>query len=136
MSKWICRAWELPSVKADPPSERYLKMPFSPGANDYEKATILLVYLPPGGVGQMHSHADSDEIMYFMGRGEATLGEEHTKVENDLVIVAPKGVPHEVRNTSDTEMLKILCVFIPPVVGNPLYDKLAGVTREALKDKL
>lgn len=133
MSKWISKAWEIPSIKVGPPSERHLRMLFSPEANEYKGATILFSYIPPGGVGAMHSHPDSDEIMYFTGRGEATLGDKHTTVEEDAVIVAHKGVPHEVRNTSDTDVLKIYCVFIPPVKGNPAYDQASGKTREATK---
>jgi mannose-6-phosphate isomerase-like protein (cupin superfamily) len=135
MSKWICKSWELPSVKAAPGAERYLKMPFSPGANGYEGATILISYVPPGSMTAMHSHSDSDEIMYFLGRGEAVLGDERTRIENDLVMVALKGVPHEVRNTSDTETLKVFCIFVPPVRSDPLYDRLAQKTREAMEKK-
>jgi len=130
MSKWVSKGWELPSVKAGPPAERFLKMIFSPEVNDYENATVLSVHIPPGSTTGMHAHADSDEIIYFLGRGEATLGEEKVKIENDLVILAPKGVQHEARNTSDTETLKAFCVFIPPLKPTELLAKAAQMSRE------
>jgi mannose-6-phosphate isomerase-like protein (cupin superfamily) len=136
MSKWICKGWELPSVKAEPPAERFLKMIYSPEVNDYRKATVLFSHIPPGSTSGMHAHPDSDEIMYFVGRGEATLGEEKVTIENDLVILAPKGVEHEARNTSDTETLKAFCVFIPPLKPTELLAKAAQMSREKIKDTL
>jgi len=136
MSKWICKGWELPSVKADSPLERYIKMPFSPEVNGYERATVLFAHIPPGSTTGMHAHPDSDEIMYFVGRGEAIVGGERTEIETDLVILAPKGVEHESRNTSDTETLKIFCVFIPPLKTTELLARLAQKTREKIQDNL
>lgn len=136
MSKWICKGWELPSVKADPPVERFLKMIYSPEATDYENATVLLAHIPPGSTTSKHTHPDSDEIMYFLGRGEATLGDEKVKIENDLVVLAPKGVEHEARNTSDTETLKVFCVFIPPLKPTELLAKAAQMRRERIQDNL
>jgi mannose-6-phosphate isomerase-like protein (cupin superfamily) len=136
MSKWICKGWELPSVKTDPPVERFIKMIHSPEANDYKNATVLLAHIPPGSTTSKHAHPDSDEIMYFLGRGEATLGDEKVKIENDLVVLAPKGVEHEARNTSDTETLKVFCVFIPPLKPTELLAKAAQMRRERIQDNL
>jgi len=132
MSKWISKSWEMPSVKTDPPVQRALKMLFSPEVNGYEKATILLSVIPPGSKSEEHTHPDSDEIMYFLGRGEGTLGKERVKIEQDLIIVAPKGVPHQVFNTSDTDTLKIICIYIPPVKPSELLAKAAQLSREKL----
>ena len=136
MSKWISKSWEMPSVKTNPPAERALKMLFSPEVNGYEKATIILSVIPPGSKTESHAHSDSDEIMYFLGRGEGTLGEEKVKIEQDLIIVAPQGVPHQVLNTSDTDTLKIICIFIPPVKPSELLAKAAQLSREKIKDQL
>ncbi len=133
MSEWISKGWEMPSVKAEPPAERFLKVIFSPDVNGYEKATVLFSHIPPGSTSGMHAHPDCDEIMYFLGRGEATLGDETVKIENDLVILAPKGVAHEARNTSDTETLKIFCVFIPPLKPTELLVKAAKMSKEHLQ---
>ena len=35
-------------------------------------------------------------------------------LENDAVIVV-QGVEHDVQNTSDSETLKLICTFIPPL---------------------
>jgi mannose-6-phosphate isomerase-like protein (cupin superfamily) len=83
----------------------------------------------------MHTHPDSDEIMYCVGRGECIMGDERTKIEMGSVIVAPRGVEHECRNTSQTETLKLFCVYLPPIKLNELLTGLAQKTREYLKGK-
>ena len=132
MSIWISKGWEMPCVKADPPVERFLKMIYSPEVNDYEGATVLFSHVPPGSSSGRHAHPDSDEIMYFLGRGIASLGHEDVEIQNDLVVLAPKGVEHEARNTSETETLKIFCVFIPPLKPNELLTKAAQLSKEKI----
>ncbi len=135
MSKWVSKSWEMPSVKASPPAERALKMLFSPEVNGYEKATVLLSIIPPGSQTDHHTHPESDEIMYFLGRGEGTLGEERVKIEPDLIILAPKGVPHQVLNTSDSDALKIICVFIPPLKPSGVLAKAAQLSKEKINQR-
>lgn len=135
MSQWVYEGWEFPSVKAEPPNTRYLKMIASPEATGYEKATILFSHIPPGSTSGMHLHPDSDEIMYCIGRGEGKIGEETLKIETDSVIIAPMGVEHECRNTSETETLKIFCVFIPPLKAAGLLEELAHKTKEYIEGK-
>ena len=135
MSKWVYKGWEFPSVKAAPPRERFLKLIACPETTGYEKATVLLSHIPPGSTSGLHTHTDCDEIMYCVGRGECTIAGEKVKLETDSVIVAPMGVEHECRNTSETETLKLFCVYIPPIEPNKLLVELAEKTREYLKGK-
>ena len=138
MAKWVYNGWELPSVKAEPPRERYLKLIACPETTGYDKATVLFSHIPPGSTTGMHTHPDSDEIIYCIGRGECTIdGEkiEKVKIETDSVIVAPKGVEHECRNTSETETLKLFCVYLPPLKLSELLLGLAKKTKEYLAGK-
>ncbi len=134
MARFVYNGWEFPSVKSDPPNTRFLKIIMSPEVNSYNEATVLFSHIPPASSTGRHSHT-SDEIMYVIGRGESQVGSEVTKLETDSVIFAPRGVEHECRNTSETETLKLFCVFIPPLEPSPLLEQLIDKTREYLKGK-
>jgi len=125
MSQRVYKGWEFPSIKVEPPRERYLKLIAGPETTGYEKATVLFSHIPVGGATGMHTHPDSDEIMYCIGRGECVVSGEKIKIETDSVIIAPMGVEHECRNTSETETLKLFCVFIPPLKLNESLAELA-----------
>jgi len=135
MSKWVFNGWEYPAIKAEPPRERCLKLIACPETNGYDKATVLFSHIPPQSTTGTHTHPDSDEIIYFIGRGEGILAGEKVKLETDSVMIAPKGVEHECRNTSATETLKLFCVYVPPLKLLPLLTELAQKTREYLKNK-
>ena len=133
MSKWVYNGWEFPAIKAEPPRERFLKLIASPQTTGYEKATVLFSHIPPGSTSGSHIHKECDEIMYIVGRGEVTVDGETVELQTDSVIVAPQGVEHECRNTSETETLKIFCVYIPPIELNELLTKLADKTKEYVR---
>ena len=135
MSKWVYNGWEFPAAKAEPPRERFLKLIACPETTGYDKATVLFSHIPPGSSSGMHAHPASDEIMYCVGRGECTIDGEKVKIETDSVIVAPRGVEHECRNTSETETLKLFCVYLPPLKLSELLVELAKKTREYLAGK-
>ena len=135
MAKWVYNGWEFPSVKAEPPRERYLKLIACPETTGYDTATVLFSHIPPGSATGMHTHPDSDEIMYCVGRGECIIDGEKVKLEADSVIVAPKGVEHECRNTSETETLKLFCVYLPPLKLSELLLGLVKETKEYLAGK-
>ena len=135
MAGFVYDGWEFPSVKLDPPNTRFMKMIMSPEVNSYNKATVLLAYIPPGSSTGRHTHPGDEIICIIGGRGEGYVGDEVTKLEADSVILAPRGVEHECRNTSETETLKLFCVFIPPLEPSPLLEKLIEKTRKYLNDK-
>ena len=127
--------WKYPSVLAPAPNARYLKIIMSPEVNDYKDATILFSHIPPGSTTGMHTHPTSDEIMYIVGRGEAISGGKTTKIETDSVIYAPMDIEHECRNTSETDTLKLFCVYVPPLKPSPLLEELIDKTKKYLKGK-
>ena len=131
MDKYVYNSWEYPWVKADPPAERFLRLILSPEVGSYEGATVLMSYIPPGSTTGRHTH-DSDEIMYVSGRGTGTVGDLENQLNTDAVIFAPRGVEHECRNTSQTETLKLFCVYIPPLRLSPLLEQVVEKAREHL----
>jgi len=130
MSKLVYNGWEFPATKIAPPAERYLKLIASPETTGYDKATILFSHIPPDSSTGMHTHPDSDEIMYCIGRGECSMSGEKVKIETDTVIVAPMGIEHQCQNTSATETLKLFCVFLPAM---KLSEPLAALVPETKK---
>lgn len=132
MTKLFYKGQELPTAKFEHPTERYLKLITCPETTNYGQATVLLAYLPPGSTTGLHSHPDNDEIIYFIGQGEGTIAEEKVKIETDSVMVAPKGIEHECRNTSETETLKCFCVCIPPIELESTLSKIVDDTRKYL----
>ena len=135
MAGFVYNGGEFPSIKSDSPNARSMKIIVSPEVNGYNEATVLFAYIPPGSSTGRHTHP-GDEIIYIIGgRGEGYVGDEVTKLEADSVILALRGVEHECRNTSETETLKLFCVFIPPLEPSPLLEKLIDKTREYLKGK-
>ncbi len=135
MSQWVYDGWKFPTARAEPPRERFLKLISSPETTGYKKATVLFSHIPPGSSSGLHTHSKSDEIMYCVGRGEIIIDGKTVPLETDSVIVAPTGVPHELRNTSETETFKLFCVYIPPIELNELLTGLAEKTVDFLKDK-
>ena len=129
MAKQVFNGWEFPAAKADPPNIRFLKVIMCPELNGYKEATILFSHIPPGSTTGMHTHP-GDEIMYVVGRGEGQVGDEVSELQTDSVIYAPKGIKHECRNTSETETLKLFCVFIPPLEPTPMMEELIEKTKK------
>lgn len=133
MSKLVYEGWKFPSLKVAPPNMRCLKLIASPETTGYDKGTIIFSHIPPGGTTGMHTHPNSDEIMHFVGRGEATIGGDKVQIETDTVILAPMGIEHECCNTSETETLKVFCVFIPALKPSGVLPELIDKTNKYLK---
>ena len=97
--------------------------------------SIHLTEWEPGHAIDEHAHEAGMEAMYCMsGHGVATVGGEEHPFEPDTMIVAPPGVPHRIANTG-TELLRVLCVFSPPVTGASLRQRaLEAVEAAALED--
>ena len=131
MAKNVYNGWEYPAAKADPPNARFLKIIMSPELNDYQNATILFSHIPPGSTTGVHTHP-VDEIMYVVGRGEGQVGDEVTELQTDSVIFATKGIEHECRNTSESETLKLFCVYVPPLEPSPMLTELIEKTKKVI----
>lgn len=71
----------------------------------------------------LHTHDDGTEAMFCMeGCGEVNINGEKKNFSPGCMIVAPPGVLHSIRNTGD-ELLRVLCVFSPPVTAKKLKDR-------------
>jgi mannose-6-phosphate isomerase-like protein (cupin superfamily) len=97
-----------------PPHHRELKVLLSPVLQDVSNdLAIGMVTLPPGESGDPHTHHDSQECWYVIsGKGKLKVGDEVAELVPDSVIVAPRGVEHQILNDGE-EPLKALFFFSP-----------------------
>ncbi|MCC2255275.1 cupin domain-containing protein [Ruminococcus sp. CLA-AA-H200] len=95
--------------------------------------SIHLTEWAPGCTIDEHSHPDGMEAMYLMsGKGIAIVNGEEHEFRPDTMIVAPPGITHKIINTGD-EVLRVLCVFSPPVTGKSLRERAMNAVDEAEK---
>ena len=78
-----------------------------------ERILVGLNSFEPGQEHRLHSHKGMDKVYHVIeGRGAFLLGDRELDLEAGQMLVAPDGVEHGVRNTSD-ERLIVLAVLAP-----------------------
>jgi quercetin dioxygenase-like cupin family protein len=91
-----------------------LKWMSSPEVTGGEEFSAGVVLLKPGKGHDLHTHPESDEILYFIsGEGEQTVEGETREVSAGEMVYIPAGVEHGTINTG-WETLKLLAVYAPP----------------------
>lgn len=104
-----------------------LKWMTTPDVNGSERLSAGVVNLEPGKGHELHTHPDSDEILYFIsGEGEQTVADETREVGPGEIIYIPAGVEHGTVNTG-WQALTLLAVYAPPGPEEVLAD-LPGCT--------
>ncbi len=77
-----------------------------------ERLVLSSTTLKPNKSTTGHSHADSDEIYFFIsGIGSMTLGKRGFLVESGDVVLVKAGEFHRVKNSDDIFPLYFVCVF-------------------------
>ena len=70
----------------------------------------------PGQEHRLHAHAHMDKVYHVLeGEGVFLLEDREIAMEAGLMLVAPEGVPHGIRNTSDGRL--IVLVVLAPAPG-------------------
>lgn len=91
-----------------------IKWMSSPKVNDAEQFSAGVVLLEPGQGHDLHTHPNSEEILYVIsGKGEQTVADDTREVGQGDMIHIPKGVEHGTQNTG-WEPLKFIAVYSPP----------------------
>ena len=110
------------SIAVPEPYKRYMT-PLFMGDDEIIKNSNFSCHFTewePGCRIDAHSHPDGMEAMYCMsGHGKASVNGVMHDFEPGCMIVAPPTVEHEIINDGD-EMLRVFCVFSPPVTGESL----------------
>lgn len=110
----VVRINEIKSYWSLPPHHRELKVLLSPKIHGTSPNLGMgLVTIPPGESGNKHTHDIEQETWFIVsGRGKLSIGDETVELEQDMVVVAPAGVQHQIINNGREE-LKALFIFTP-----------------------
>lgn len=78
-----------------------------------ERIMVGLNAFEPGQEHRLHAHKDMDKVYHVLeGKGLFLLEGREIEMEAGQLLVAPEGVPHGIRNTSDRRLL-VLVVLAP-----------------------
>jgi len=78
-----------------------------------ERMLVGLNGFEPGQEHRLHAHSGMDKLYHVLkGRGVFLLQGREEPMEAGMLLVAPEGVPHGIRNTGD-ERLLVLAVLAP-----------------------
>ena len=78
-----------------------------------DRIMVGLNSFEPGQEHALHAHAGMDKVYHVLtGRGLFLLEGREMPVEPGVMLVAPEGVPHGIRNSGD-ERLVVLAVLAP-----------------------
>ncbi len=98
------------------PSESAVYDPAKMGKSTLFRSDSLLVGLnafEPGQEHRLHSHADMDKLYHVLeGNGLFLLEDRELPMRAGEMLVAPRNVPHGIRNDS-RERLLVLAVLAP-----------------------
>jgi mannose-6-phosphate isomerase-like protein (cupin superfamily) len=84
--------------------------------------SIEFVSIPPGenGVGK-HTQGTDEIYLLVEGTGELVTNDAPRTVSEGLLVIAPKGTTHEIRNTSNEQWLSFLVVELLSPEGADIY---------------
>lgn len=78
-----------------------------------ERLMVGLNCFEPGQEHALHAHAGMDKVYHVVsGRGLFVLEGRELPMEAGVLLVAPQGVPHGIRNTG-AERLVVLAILAP-----------------------
>jgi mannose-6-phosphate isomerase-like protein (cupin superfamily) len=78
-----------------------------------DRVMVGLNAFEPGQEHRLHAHAGMDKVYHVLaGSGVFLLEDREVDMEAGVMLVAPEGVPHGIRNTSG-ERLVVLVVLAP-----------------------
>ena len=77
--------------------------------------TLGLNCLEPGQTQKVHAHEGADKFYFVLeGEGHFTIGDQQRIAKQEMLIVAPAGIPHGVTNNG-RERLSLLVTISPPI---------------------
>jgi quercetin dioxygenase-like cupin family protein len=78
-----------------------------------DRLLVGLNAFEPGQQHELHSHAGMDKVYHVLaGRGIFLLQGRELAMEPGVMLIAPQGVPHGIRNTSSDRLL-VLAILAP-----------------------
>jgi len=78
-----------------------------------ERIMVGLNCFEPGQEHALHAHAGMDKVYHVLeGSGRFLLEDRELEMEPGLMLVAPEGVPHGIRNTGRARLV-VLAILAP-----------------------
>lgn len=78
-----------------------------------ERMLVGLNSFEPGQEHRLHAHADMDKVYHVVeGEGLFLLEDRELPMESGVMLVAPAGVPHGIRNTGSGRLV-VLAILAP-----------------------
>jgi quercetin dioxygenase-like cupin family protein len=78
-----------------------------------DRIMVGLNCFEPGQEHKLHAHEGMDKVYHVLeGEGIFVLEESELPMQEGVMLVAPEGVPHGIRNTSDGRLI-VLAVLAP-----------------------
>ena len=78
-----------------------------------DRIMVGLNSFEPGQVHALHAHEGMDKVYQVLaGRGLFLLEDREIEMEPGVMLVAPEGIPHGIRNSGD-ERLVVLAILAP-----------------------
>ena len=115
---------KIKGVRIDEPYGRTVKIITTPETSDEVKdISITMGIIDPHSKNDLHIHEDQMEILYIVsGWGRAIIDGREYPIQQDSLIIAPKGVVHQQINESDDTM-KMFAVWTPAVSGDEVLNR-------------
>lgn len=90
--------------------------------NEYYREVVYtgkmqLVYMRIKPLDQIHKEVHPDHDQFFRiekGTGEAIVNGQTYKLYDGVGLIIPAGAQHQIKNTSETEDLKLNSIYTPP----------------------
>jgi len=80
---------------------------------DSDRILVGLNAFEPGQQHRLHTHEGMDKVYYVLqGKGLFLLADREVSMQQGLMLVAPEGIAHGIRNTGH-ERLVVLAVMAP-----------------------
>jgi len=131
----LYNSMEFPYEEFGEEVKRQVRLIVSSQTTGEQRLSLVYSIVPPGTAAEGHVHPDFDEYIFFESAGRGILDGEEFEVPAKAVLHAKAGVKHECVNISESEDLKLFCVFTPPLKPYGKYDSLIEKTNEYLKIK-
>lgn len=78
-----------------------------------DRILVGLNAFEPGQEHKLHAHAGMDKVYHVLaGRGEFLLEGREIPMQAGVMLIAPEGVPHGIRNTGSDRLL-VLTILAP-----------------------
>jgi quercetin dioxygenase-like cupin family protein len=78
-----------------------------------DRVMVGLNAFEPGQEHALHAHSDMDKVYHVVqGRGVFLLESEEIAMEPGVMLIAPEGIPHGIRNDGP-ERLVVLAILAP-----------------------